>query len=248
MTPGGRGCATWLLVAFALGSPALFASSVPWPATAHAHLGHVVQRAERYLKVDATPGGARLVVSLTMGPQEMARISNAADANQDGHVTQAEADAYMAEWGAGLRTELPVTVDGQPVDLSWGQAFFDPIGELRPVGGTVEMVALVPLEGGEQRIVVTDGMRQETFDRTDVAFSARDGAELVVAGVGLDPREVAGRLTYGGVTEVEVLTVVVRLPVVSAPEQRSYAMVGVVGAAVALAAGLLVAVWRRRVG
>lgn len=236
MSHGGRVSATLLsLLAFCV-----------WPATTTAHLGHVVQRAERYLKVDATPAGARLVVSLTMGPSEMARISNAADADQDSHVTQAEADAYMAEWGTGLRDDLPVSVDGRAVELAWGDAFFDPIGDIRSASGTVEMVALIPLEGGEQRIVVTDGMRQDTFDRTDVAFSARDGAELVLAGVGDDPRDVATRLTYGGVTEVEILTVVVRLPTVSAPEQRSYVSYGLVGfGALVVAAGALM-VWRRR--
>lgn len=165
--------------------------------TAAAHLGHIVLRAERYLKVEASADEARVVVSLTLGPDEGRRVLEAADADGDGTVTAAEADAYMAQWGEGLRTDLPVTLDGEPVQVDWGEPYFDPIGQVRPTPMTVEMVAHLPLEGGRHTITLRDRMRPERFDRTDVAFRVRDGAELVASGVAASPVSPTPSLAYG---------------------------------------------------
>ncbi len=159
------------------------------PELASAHLGHVVLRAERYVKLDFADDSVRVVVSLTLGPDEARRVLAATDdaGDSNGEVTQAEADAYMAQWGDGLRADLPVDVDGAPVDVAWGEAYMEPIGPIAAAPGTVEMVARVPLAAGAHRVAVHDHMRIETFDRTDIAFRARDGARLVASGIG-EPR------------------------------------------------------------
>jgi hypothetical protein len=155
-------------------------------ATAEAHLGHDVVRAERYLKVEVAPTGARFVVSLTLGPAEMATILEAADGDGDGTVTQAEADAYMGRWAEGLQTDLPVTIDGEAITLEWGEAYFDPLGAVRPVSGTVEMVAHHPLDGGEHTIALSDEMRLESLERTDVRLTVESPVELLAAGPGAE--------------------------------------------------------------
>jgi len=172
------------------------ASLLLLPAIASAHLGHVVQRAERYLKVDLQPRELRLVVSLTLGPSEMARVLDAADTDHDRDVSRAEADAYLDQWGRGLADELPVQVDGQRVSLSYRDAYFDPIGPVRAQAGTVEMVGHVELSGGEHSLELRDGMRVATFDRTDVTFQARDGVELLASGL-QGATSVERRLSYG---------------------------------------------------
>lgn len=179
---------------------------------ASAHLGHVVLRAERYLKFDAEPEGVRLVVSLTLGPSETMRIAEAADANADGEITAQEADAYMAEWGEGLRTELPVSVDGEPIDLQWGEPYYDPIGPIRPVPGAVEMVAHVELSPGRHCVSIDDRMQIEKFDRTDVAFEGQPGTQTVFSGVGDAPSEWVRALAYGPNNAPERLTIVVDQP------------------------------------
>lgn len=166
-------------------------------APAAAHLGHVVLSAERYLKIDVSAAEARLVVSLTLGPEEGRRVLEAADADGDRTVTRAEADAYMAEWGAGLEVDLPVHIDGSPVEVRWGEPYLDPVGQVRPVPVNVEMVAHIPLEGGRHTVSVVDRMRREVFDRTDVAFRARDGAELVASGMTAEPTAPVPALAYG---------------------------------------------------
>lgn len=153
------------------------------PEIARAHIGHVIRRAERYLKIDASEDDTRLVVSLMLGPEEGERVLEAADADRDRQVSRAEADAYLALWGEGLREELPVTVDGDRAEVRWSDGWLEPIGPVRRVGLTVEMVAHLALEEREHAIAFEDRMvRRETFDRTDIAFQEHDGAELLVCG------------------------------------------------------------------
>lgn len=164
---------------------------------ASAHLGHIVLSAERYLKMDAASDEVRLVVSLTLGPTEGRRVLEAADGDGDGTVTRAEADAYMAKWGEGLETDLPVTVDGHPVQVAWGEPYLEPIGRVQPTRANVEMVAHVPLERGQHTVAMRDRMRVEVFDRTDVAFRAHGGARLVASGWGERPSDPTPALAFG---------------------------------------------------
>jgi hypothetical protein len=175
---------------------------------AHAHIGHTITRAERYLKLDATEADTRFVVSLTLGAAEGRNVLGQADADGSGEVTEAEMSAYLATWAEGLRTELPVEVDGEPIDVSWTDGWMDPIGEVRAVPVTVEMVAHLPLSDREHRVVVRDRMvRREVFDRTDVAFRAHDGAELVHAGPNSEPPDVEEDAAFlAGGAALDVMT------------------------------------------
>ena len=150
---------------------------------AEAHLGHTITRAERYLKIDASESDTRVVVSLTLGASEGLRLLEEADANHDGSVSQAEADAHLQTWGEGLRDELPIEVNGERVEVSWTDAFMDPIGDVRALPLTLEMVAHVPVATRDATVTVQDLMvRREIFERTDVGFQAHDGAELIASG------------------------------------------------------------------
>ena len=182
-------------------------------ATAFAHLGHVVVRAERYLKLDVEPTQVRFVVSLTLGPEETVRIATAADTDENGEVTQAEADAYMAEWGRGLSTELPFEVDDEAVALVWSEPWMSPLGPIQRSPGTVEMVARVPLSPGRHTLRFRDGMRVETFDRTDVNVTTTGGeARIVAAGAGESPTLLEDRFAFGPQNAPGVVTAIVEMP------------------------------------
>ncbi|MEM9073742.1 MAG: hypothetical protein AAGE52_34950 [Myxococcota bacterium] len=226
---GGRSLARPLLLLLLLAASA-----------AHAHLGHVVLRAERYLKFDVEPRGVRLVVSLTLGADETVRIARAADANADEVVSDAEAESYMAEWGAGLREDLPVEVDGEPFEVTWGEAYFHPVGAIQPVDGAVEMVAHVPLDGGRHTVTILDRMRVEAFDRTDVKFEAQPGMEFVASGVGPAPTDVVRAVAYTAPTAPERLSIVVERP------EQSHAVLWGLGGAGLLSFVAWAAVLRRR--
>lgn len=169
-----------------------------WASPASAHVGHVILRAERYLKLDVAGRDARVVVSLTLGEGEGRRVLELADGDGDGAVSGAEADAYLAQWGEGLATELPIAVDGEPQTVTWGEGYLDPLGTVREVPVTVEMVARFELAGGEQTVRFEDRMvRREVFERTDVAFRVRDDAELLASGSTEAPEEPVLDLAYG---------------------------------------------------
>ncbi len=181
---------------------------------ASAHLGHEVQTAERYLKLDVADDHARVVVSLMLGPAEAARVLAVADrdaGNGDGTLTEAEADAYMAGWGEGLATELPIEVDGQPVAVTWGEPYLDPTGPIAARPATVEMVARFPLGAGTHRITFRDHMQRDSYDRTDVAFRVRDAAELLASGAEEAPEDRVPTLAFAGSRGPEVFTARVRV-------------------------------------
>lgn len=186
------------------------------PAPAGAHLGHEIARAERYLKLDVSGHRARVVVSITLGPIEGGRVLAAADADGDGRVSEAERDAHLAQWGAGLRDELPIELDGVRQVVSWDEPYMEPIGRVQAVPVTIELVARLELEGGRQTLRLTDAMvRREVYDRTDVAFRVRDDARLVASGAGPDPDEPELDLAFGPQTNrtpPQMLTAVLETP------------------------------------
>jgi hypothetical protein len=215
------------------------------PAAAQAHLGHVILRAERYLKIDASEQDTRVVVSLTLGASEGARVLAAADANGDHEVSQAESDAYLAQWGEGLGTDLPIEIDGSAFAATWTEGYLEPIGPVGPTPLTVEITAHLPLTGREHLVRVRDHMRREVFDRTDVAFRAHDGGEIVRCGPGQEPTGTQNDFSYGasagGDAPPDVLTAQLRFP------RRADSSAGIalpIAALLAVALGLVF--WRRR--
>jgi hypothetical protein len=211
-------------------------------APARAHLGHVVQRAERYLKIEGSAEGVRIVVSLTLGPDEAIRVLDAADADGDGTVTQPEADDYMRSWAEGLGTELPIELDGEPVRVEWAEPFLDPVGPIRPLPASVELVTRVPAAEGVHVVTVRDRMRAETFDRTDVSFRVRDGARLLRSGPGDRPTESVRQLAYGPAgtrNYVDVLTAELELPAASDPTDSRPRTPWWIGAVAAVVLGLV---------
>lgn len=216
------------------------------PAAVEAHLGHVILRAERYLKIDASDEDTRVVVSLTLGASEGARVLAAADANGDHDVSQAESDAYLAQWGEGLRTDVPIEIDGSPFAATWTEGYLEPIGPVSATPLTVEITAHLPLTGREHVVRVRDHMRREVFDRTDVAFRAHDGGEIVACGPGEEPTGTQNDFSYGaaagGDAPPDVLTARLRFP------GRSDASASTVALPIAILAAVVAAVvvWRRR--
>jgi hypothetical protein len=221
-------------------------------AVAHAHLGHVILRAERYLKLDASESDTRLVVSLTLGASEGERILRAADADGSGAVSEGEADAYLAQWGEGLRTDVPIEIDGAPFAATWTEGYMEPLGAVAPTPLTVEITAHLPVTGRDHEVRFRDHMRREVFDRTDVAFRAHDGAELVTCGPGEAPTERATDTAFGSAlggeraADPDTFTARLRYPRRSEGGATNVALALGVFVVVVLAAGLYQR--RRRTG
>jgi hypothetical protein len=210
---------------------------------AHAHLGQVILRAQRYLKLDASDADTRLVVSLTLGPSEGERVLAEADTDGDHVVSEAESTAYMAQWGESLETDLPVEIDGAPIHAGWTDGYMDPIGPVAPMALTVEITAHLPVPRREHVVRFRDRMRRDVFDETEIAFRAHDGASLVSAGPGEQPTGVENDLSFVRPTEPpEVLTASLRFPNHSDASPTNVAVPIAIG--VVLIVG--VALYRRR--
>ncbi|MFW6052198.1 MAG: hypothetical protein ACODAU_13550 [Myxococcota bacterium] len=218
--------------------------------TAGAHLGHVVVRAERYLKVEVGPERVRVVVSMTLGPGEAARVLAAADSegDGDGRVSAAEAQAYLERWAKGLREELPMELDGERVEPEWGDGYLAPLGPVRPAPGAVEMVARVPLDGGRHVLTVRDRMRPEVADRTDVAFRALGQARLHATGLSEEPANLVRDLAYGprlaSEGRADAITAVFEVP--GLPRTARWGLIAAASVLLALGGAAWWAVRRRR--
>lgn len=213
----------------------------------HAHLGHLVLRAERYVKIDVAPGEVRVVVSLMLGPSETRRALEPADTDADGSVSRAEADGYLVGWAAELQREMTLTIDGAPAEgVVWRDGVLEPIGPIAAQPLTVEMIAHVPMGGGAHTIRVRDGMDLSRLERTDVAFHARDGATLLRSGLGDAPRDVERELSFGrdfAPPGGRVFTAGIRTP--EEPTSPSVIVLLAVGS-LALVVGAVAVVVRRR--
>jgi hypothetical protein len=183
--------------------------------SASAHSGHDVVRAERYLKLEATDSGLRFVVSVSYGAEEMLRVARMADEDQDGTITERESRRFMEDWAQTLRRELPVRSDGSFVSVLWAEGYFHPLGRISARPGTIEMTANISMMPGRHFIVITDQMRFESFDRTDVTFGERDGGTLITSGPSDQPTEIVRTLAYGRdaeIARVRVLGLAIELP------------------------------------
>lgn len=216
---------------------------------ASAHLGHLVQRAERYLKVDVSGYRVRLVVSLTLGARETARLMQQADSDGNGWVSPEERDAYMGLWGAGLVDELAVRVDGTRVDVEFAEPFMQPIGAIVATEGSVEMVGTFVLDGGEHDVVIADTMPREAFERTDYSFRARDEAVMLASGLGDNVTEVLEHTSvHQASPNPETFMVRVRVPQrpLTAGEEAIRVLPWAAGAAAVLIAVAVALQLRRR--
>ena len=232
----------WRAVALAV----VVAALGPGASAARAHPGHLGIRADRYLKLEVSPKGLRLVVSLTLGPVAATRWLRAADTNGDGKVSEAEAEASMKRWTEALDRELPVEIDGKGVKLRWTNPFLDPIGEIDGRPATVEMTGLAALDGGRHHIVLRDKMLQEAFDRTDVAIEAVPPARLLAAGPGERPDERLRRFAVVKGERLDAVGVLVELPGEQQAERRRFGTYLALGALAVLGLAVWLGARRRR--
>lgn len=190
------------------------------PASVGAHAGHVPLRAERTLKFEANGGeGLRMIVTENFGAEEMLRRARRADENGDGTVSQNEATTFLEEWMEDVRRELPVRVDGGHTRVDFHDAYFHPQGRIQIVPGTLEVVGTIAIHAGTHEVFVTDEAPADAFERTDVLFTAENGATLLATGPTELPTELLPSFAYGaGLERRRVTQIGLRLTMPEPPE------------------------------
>lgn len=217
-------------------------------APAFAHVGHDVQRAERYLKFELEGSQLRVVVTMTLGRTAMLGALQRADENHDGTVSRQESEAYLAAWTASLSDALPLFVDGERVPLTWGSPYMAPIGVVTQVEGAVEAVAVLPFDAQlfdeEHLVVLQDHMEVPEFERTDVRFVG-DAEAMPLVGL-TDDLAAAPEVELSGTHELSFLPgqgqVHLAMVVVLPGNRWPFALAG----AVILTGLSLLVLWRRR--
>lgn len=169
------------------------------PSSLSAHLGHPqAVLSGRYLKLDLAGDGVRVVASYTFDRGTAAELLPRFDIDGDRALSRAEGEDAIAYWAKHLEAELPVEVDGlAPEGGAWGEGTIAPLGPLRPETLTLELVYRFVPDGGEHRVVVRDRTPIDAPPTpTEVAFRARDGATLILSGVGPSPTRIDPGATY----------------------------------------------------
>lgn len=214
--------------------------------TAEAHLGHAVERAERYLKLELREREVRLVVTLTLGEVEGEALLRAADEDGDGRVSDEEATEHLGRWAAALEEEIVLRANGTRIPLHFGDGFFDPKGRARRAVATLEMVGRGRLPPGNATLELEDRMaRRDAFERTDVSLVARPPVRIL--GDGFDEARRPPRLAYAFPPERAPEKLVLEVESPEATFWEEAPLLVLLGVPVALVAVLtLVAVRRRK--
>lgn len=213
---------------------------------AHAHPNHGPSWGERYLKLEISPGHARVVYGLTFSARYGRQIREIADRDDDGVITRNETNQFGASFTKGLTADVLLDIDDEPRAVAWSPPFVATLqGKLRRGPVALETAAKVKLAPGLHRIVITESAEFEGIYRTTVKIVETEGVKLLRAGRGSHPRGTEHRLVfldlpYEGPPSPRVVSVEVELPgptgLMGSRETRWF-IIGVVGVLVVLLLG-----------
>jgi len=172
----------WFVLAITLAaSPAL------------AHVAPSVDDNNRYLKI--TPGADRLRLAYTVffGEVPGAQMRRTVDANHDGTISDAEAQAFGDKLGAEVASSLELTLDGHPLPVAWTTVSVG-MGTPQTAGGafSVDLVAWPCLASvrGKHTVALRDRFRIPRPGETELKVEDAPGISIEHARVGAidDPR------------------------------------------------------------
>lgn len=175
-TRTGAACATLLVLAITLVAPAA------------AHVAPSVDDNNRYLKV--TPSGDRVRVAYTIlfGEVPGAQMRRSLDANRDGSIDDAEANAFGTKLAAEVLAGLEASVDGAPQKLAWTKVLVG-MGTPNVVAGTfsVDLVAYLclPSVGGRHEVRIFDRFRLSKPGETELKVEDGPGVKIERARIGV---------------------------------------------------------------
>jgi hypothetical protein len=107
-----------------------------------------------------------------------------ADTSGDGAISEeerrAEANAFLKAITVGTR----ILVDGEPVDVEWGEPFVGPAEVVRPGPLAFEAVATYSIPPGEHRLTIEEHAEFEGIYRTVLTAAPARGSEIEIRGIG----------------------------------------------------------------
>jgi hypothetical protein len=136
----------------------LAAVGAVWLLGASPLLAHRLDECLQASFVSVEPGRIGLSLSLTPGVEVADGFLRTMDADGDGHLTNAEADAYAEK----LKGDLNLRIDGKPLTLHSTKAVFPGLGELKEGQGMLAFefsAAWSPDRSGPHRLVFENSHR-----------------------------------------------------------------------------------------
>lgn len=187
------------------------AASLAAAGAASAHVAPSMDDNNRYLKLTPLGDRVRLAYTVYFGEVPGAAARRTIDADHDGKISDAEAQAFGAKLGDQVRASLAVTVDGEAAPVAWNE--IDVGMQAQVVAGgsfSVDLIAwlCLPSAGGAHTVGLVDRtalprpgeneMRVEDTPGVHVDTARLGGVDLV----DLDARwqGAGGALGEGGFT------------------------------------------------
>jgi hypothetical protein len=150
-------------------------------ATARAHVAPSVDDNNRYLKITPAADRVRVAYTVFYGEVPGAALRPTLDADHDGRIDDAEAQAYGDRLAADVAAALDLTVDGHPVRVTWSTVSVG-LGTPATRGGafSVDLIAWACLASprGAHALTLRDRYRVPRAGETEV--KVEDGLGITI--------------------------------------------------------------------
>lgn len=216
-----------------------------------AHPNHGPSWGERYLKLEATADGVRVVYGVTVSARFSHQLRAAADADRDGDVNGAEVAAFGASFAERLSRHVVLALDERARDEVWATPFTAGLGGRSARGPiAVETSTSIAVPPGRHKVTLDDRAEFDGIYRTTAKILAAPGVAIAKSGKGPSPRAQDRRLVFldlpeDGPAPPRIITIELAIPGSSGPEVPGWAVWLVVGGG-GLVAAIAVGLWRRR--
>lgn len=214
-----------------------------------AHPNHGPAWGERYLKLEISSEGARVVYGLTFSARYGIKVRRMADEDRDGVITTSESEHFGARFIEGLERDVRFDVDESRRHLSFSSPFVAGLESPRGRGPVaLESAAKLSLNPGSRRFVLTDASEFEGIYRTTAKLVVSDDVKMIRCGRGPRPARKELRLVFldlpeEGAPPPRIITAEVELPrdaVILSPHLLMWIVICTVGVLLTVATGFVV--------
>lgn len=150
-------------------------------AHAWAHVAPSVDDNNRYLKVTPAADRVRIAYTVFFGEVPGAQMRRTIDANHDGQISDAEAQAFAERIAGEVADGLELSVDGKPAKVSWSTIAAG-MGTPRVTGGSfsIDLIAwaCLPAPRGHHTVQLRDRFRIPRPGETEV--KVEDGLGITI--------------------------------------------------------------------
>ena len=154
---------------------------------AGAHVAPSVDDNNRFLKLTPLGDRVRLAYTVLFGDNPGRGMRPAMDANRDGLIDDAEAEAFGAKLAHDVGDALDIDVDGKPYPIAWAQVAVG-MGSPQTTGGTfsVDLVGYlcVRVPRGAHHVQLRDRFRLTRPGETEVKIEDSPGVAISRARIG----------------------------------------------------------------